>query len=455
MKAPSLKTAVLVSVWCITSAAAFWLGRTSTPSAPALVAKAPSHDRNFNDHGPTIALNAAKAAPSLQDLLNAKGKPNADALKAWADSLDPAQCPGLLADLQKMPGGQPRDALIEAMIGSWANRDPAGYLAAYNTVSSPRLRENGVGDALEAMAEQDPKSAAAWLAASTDAVPNQMLARRYRSAIEGMADSDPQAALTFVQGLDTGSMANGRIQRQGLNTIADALADQGRFSDALQMFSSLPDNQRGSATGELLSQWAQDSPTDATNYIATLTDPNQRGQAAAQVVQSWARTDPQAAAVWAAQYDQAVAQSTGQPSGDTLADAMRSWSRFDMTGPAQFLNSLPPSPDNDSAVATFTAQARTVDPSSAMAWVNQITDPTMRDRAAGSVAVSMLASGNIAALNQAISSNQISPAQAQWLSTLPTDNPQALNRISRRLGANFTTNTNRPAPWAPPPAQQQ
>jgi len=311
-----------------------------------------------------------------------------------------------------------------------------------------------VADALKAMAEKDPKAAVAWLTDNKDAVPNNMLTQRYRNAIQGLADNDPKAAFAFVTALDSGSTANAQIQRQGLNTIADAMANQGQFSDALAMFAGLPDADRATATAELMTQWAQMSPTDATTYIASITDPAQRATTETEVVRSWARTDPQAAAAWATQYDQSVSASTGQPSGQALADTMRSWSRYDLDGPAQFLNGLPPSPANDQAVATFAAQARNTDPASAMNWVGQITDPTMRERTAGSIALRMLATGDTDGVQAAIQNNTLTPDQAQWLSSLPTDNQRQLMRMSRRMGANFTTTTTRPAPWAPPaPAQ--
>jgi hypothetical protein len=447
MKSPKLKIFLMASVWGVSSAAAFWYGRHSVSA----IAATPGHGKAYHDGNQPIYLNGSGKGPmTLQDFLRLKTKPDADALKAWADSLDPSQCAGLLKDLQKMPGGNPRDALIAAMIDSWAARDPKNYLDNSANISSPRERETGVADALKAMAETDPKAAVAWLADNKDAVPSQVLTARYRSAIQGLAASDPQAAFAFVQALDSGSSTtNAQIQRQGLNTIADALASQGQFTDALAMFASLPDDQRGTATAELMTQWAQMSPTDATAYIASLTDPDQRATTETEVVRSWARTDPQAAAAWAAQYDQSVSDSSGQQSGQALADAMRSWSRYDLDGPAQFLNTLTPSPATDQAVATFAAQARNTDPSSAMNWASQITDPTMRERTAGSIALRMLATGDTDSLQAAISSNALTPDQVQWLSNLPTDNQQQLLRMSRRMGANFTTTTTRPAPWAP------
>jgi hypothetical protein len=404
----------------------------------------------LTDHGVSITLNSLnQPVPSTKDLMQSKGRPDADTLKAWADGLDPADCPGILDELQKMADGQPRDAMMAAMIASWAARDPNSYLQSYTKITDPRVREAGVGDALKSLATKDPKAAIAFITDSTEAIPAQMLAQRYRDAIQGLAANDPATALSFLQGLDPNAPANAQIQRQGLNAIADAFAASGNFTGALAMFAGLPAAQQATASTELMTQWAQTDPTGAASYIATLTDPAQQSTAAAQLARNWARDDPAAAAAWAVSVDSSASDSTGQPSGAALAAAMRSWSRYDLDGPAAFLNTLTPSPQTDQAVATFAAQARNVDSGTALTWSAQITDPTERDKAIGSVAVQMLASGNTAGLQAAIASNQISPDQAQWLSTLPTDNPQALTRMARRMGANFTTNANRAAPWAP------
>ncbi len=455
MKSPKIKLLLMTATWCATAGAAFWYGRHSaTPDSKANMVAVKG--KALTDRAPAIIINPAqaKAAPTTNDLLHSKTKPTPEDLKAWADSLDPAQCAAMLDDLQKLPGGDPRDAMLDAMIASWAARDPETYLTGYAKITNPRSRETGVGDALKAMATKDPKAAVAWLTDSKEALPNGMLAQRYRLAIQGIAANDPQVALEYVKGLDTGSTANAQIQRQGLNAVADALAADGKFTDAAKMFAGLTDEtQRDIATNELMVKWAQSNPADATAYLNGMTDPAQRGQLASQVVATWARNDPQAAAAWAAKFDASGTDATGQPAGAALAYAMRSWSRYDLDGPAQFLNTLTPSAGTDPAVVTFTMQARNVDPSTAMVWANQITDNATRDKTTGAIALSLLANGNVTAVNQMIANHTITPEQAQWLQGLPTDNPQALTRMSRRLGTNFATNPGRAAPWNPnPPA---
>ncbi len=357
MKSKKLKYLLLAALWCGSSVGAYYFGRQNSASGKA----APTNNgrgKSPLDHGANVIISQENhPVMSTKDLENSKGRPNADTLKAWADSLDPAECPGILDELQKMAGGEPRDAMMAAMIAAWAAKDPAGYLKDYSKVSDPRVRETGVGTALKAMATKDPQAAIAFMASSTEGIPANVVAQRYRNAIQGMAANDPQAAFAFVQGIDN-SPANAQIQRQGLNAVADAMAASGNFTDALKLFSTLPDAQKVTASGELMSQWAQLAPTDAAKYITTIDDPTQRTAAVGQVVRNWSRDDPAAAAAWAVQYDSASVDANGQPNGgQALATAMRSWSRYDLDAPAQFLNTLTPSPQTDQAIATFAAQS--------------------------------------------------------------------------------------------------
>ncbi|HTB64386.1 MAG TPA: hypothetical protein VK737_12450, partial [Opitutales bacterium] len=309
MKSSKFKMVVLALVWFATAGAAYWAGISHGGSASNKNTAANNRNKTLTDHGSAIILNTInQAVPTTKDLEAMKGKrPDADALKAWADGLDPAQCPGLLDELEKMEGGQPRDAMIAAMIASWSARDPQGYLKDYTNVADPRARETGVDGALKALAASDPKAALAFMTDSSEALPNQLMARRYRATLQGYAADDPAGALSYVQGLDTNTTLNAQVQRQGLQAVADALASNGNFTQALTMFSSLPAAQSATANAELMNQWAQLAPGDASKYVASMTDPTQQATAAAQVARTWARDDPAAAAAWAAQLDASTA----------------------------------------------------------------------------------------------------------------------------------------------------
>ncbi len=433
-----MRLVLLAAVWCASCAGAFWYGRRGVATAEQAAASAAQKARQAAGKG--FVINNVidnKNVPSLQDLLRTKGRPDPNALRAWADSLDPSQCASLLADLQKMPDGNPRDALIAAMINAWATKDPQGYLKDYASVGNPRARESGVSNALRAMATKDPQAALAWLKQSTDVLSNQELDRRYRSAIQGMATNDPQAALDYVKGLNPTDPLNQRIQMQGINAIANQMARAGNFDQAAQMFDSLPANLRGNADSALMFQWAQSNPADATTYIAGVKDPTERTQLAAQAVRSWSLNDPAAAAQWAQQYDQSASTDPNQPTGQLLADAVRSWSRSDLNSTAQFLNTLKPSPETDQAIAAFATQAGSVDPSSAMNWAGQINDPNTRQQVAGMVTLQWLASDPSQASQIMANSTLLSPQQKQRLGNL-ANNPQLLNRIAQRfMGGGF------------------
>ncbi len=397
--AAPLKKIVYLLLYAAVVGVAFWAGKSSNPatlpSTPVTVAKSHTPSK-FTDTGATLSLGALSASAegiTLADLLNAKGKPSADLLAAWAKGLSPEQIADALKSLQTMAAGTQRDAILGAVINAWATNDPQGFLAANSSVTIPRLREGGMDSALKTWATTDPKAALDWLSSNPGSGSPGALRQRYAAAISGFASADPQGALATVANLTTNSPADIMLRNNALQSLTNAIADSGNFSEALTMFSQLPAGQmQTTAYNNLVQRWAQSNPEDASLWISNLTDPAQRAQLGNRVAQTWAASDPVAAATWAAQLDQqANANPNGNnPNSELLASAMRSWVAYDMDAPAQFLNQLPAGADKDGAVAIFATRAAQEDPSSAMQWIGTIADPDVRSRAATLVAVQML-----------------------------------------------------------------
>jgi len=320
--------------------------------------------------------------------LNAKGKPDAAALAEWAKNLSPDECASYLAMLQKMAPGMQRDAVLNAIIGSWAGQDPKGFLAEAGGITGPRMKEQGTDAALKAWAAQNPADALQWIKDNPGSAPTSTLQARYLAAFAGYAAADPQGAFAAANALGGTTPADQRLKNQAMQTIMSSLTDQGKFTDATTLAGQLPDgNLKNQALASIAGNWAQSNPADASAWVAGMTDPQLRSALGGQVAGQWAATDPAAAANWAAQMDAqaaADAQSNGgaAPTSFMLADAMRTWASYDLDATGEFLNQLPASPDKDGAVATFALYAGQDDPASAMTWVNTIGDDGMKQRLA-------------------------------------------------------------------------
>jgi hypothetical protein len=375
-------------------------------------------------------------------------------LKLWADSVDPNDYAEFIGALQDMPAGMQRDAMFAALVNSWAEKAPATFLVAHSNITNPSAREAGVATALKTWAKDDPKAALAWLKQDNEALPPQQVNARYRAALGGMAATDPQGALDIVASFGNSTLSDRNLQRQSYQAVANALADDGKFDDAVKLFSTLPDDAKSAASTQLLNRWAQASPTDAANYVASLTDPTQRAQLGNQVVAAWTRNDPIAAAAWAVQFDQTSLQNGTDRPGTALANSIRTLTRYDLNSAAQILGKLEPSAATDPAVVNFATSAGRVDPETAVMWAtSHVSDPSLTGRIIDSVVARQLAENPQNGLKFVQSNPNISAEEKQaitdWVNNQPADNPNIFARTGRRMGAGFVNNPARLAPWDP------
>ena len=83
--------------------------------------------------------------------------------------------------------------------------------------------------------------------------------------------------------------------------------------------------------------------------------------------------DPAAAAAWLSSLnvdDPAIARAS--------SSVIREWTRYDLAASADWLNSLPASPELDRAVISYTFRAAEEDPETAMSWASSIEDDGRR-----------------------------------------------------------------------------
>lgn len=364
---------------------------------------------------------------SLEDFLKLKGKPDAGDLSAWVRGLSPEECAAAIASLQAKPAGNPRDAILDAIVKSWAGRDPQGFLSVADGMTSPRMREQGVNAALKALAAQDPQAALKWLKdnAGTGSLANQQA--RYNALIAGYAATDPAAAFMLVSSLADNTPASQRQKTQALQAFMGGLADQGRFTDAVAFAGQMADGpMKNQALSALAQSWAQGAPADAAAWIGTLADPAMRNNLSAQLVSTWAGTDPLAAAAWAAQADLQSAGAAPDPNNpapfnnsNLLASLVNNWAGYDLDAVGSYLNTMPASSEKDGAIASFALNAATQDPEGTMSWVSKVGDDAMRQRLA-MVAALQWQSVNPDAANQFLASTTLlTDEQKNTLANVP------------------------------------
>jgi hypothetical protein len=440
------KVLLAVAACAVSGATGFWYGKSNlaaSTSGEAAGAKSASTSTRASSSNAAFAsgggvadpLNGATGSQAAQ-ILEKLAKTDPAALAAWAKTLSPDKCASLLASLKGQPANAMLSAVLDAVVTSWAAQDPKSVLGAPDAIGIPRVREDGVDAALKALAAQDPKAALDWIKQNPGTASAKALQTRYDAAIAGYASTDPQGAFAAVMALSEGNPSDRQLKTSALQSLADSLAASGSFTDAVTMFGQLPAGQsQNDAYARLAQRWAEASPTDASAWVATLTDPTARAQAGRSVVDAWAASDPASAAAWAAQMDQ---QSTGggtAGSASLLAAAIRDWSTYDLDTPGQFLNQLPASPTKDSAIGIFALSAAQEDPQSAMQWVSTVSDDGMRNRLTMGVAFQMLQQ-DPASFNAFVNSNTtlLSDQQKQMLQNIPPNMAERMNGINAMMG---------------------
>ncbi len=389
-KSSSLKPVSYFFICGLLTAGGYFYGRHSAQAGAAFAPrKTATATAGFKGAKISTAKLTNDNQATLDDFLKLKGKPDAGDLAAWVRTLSPEECAAAISALQARPSGNPRDTILDAIVKSWAGRDPQGFLSVADGMTSPKMREQGVDAALKALAAQDPQAALKWLKdnAGTGSLANQQA--RYNALIAGYAVTDPASAFALVSGLAEDTPVGQRQKTQALQAFVNGLGDQGRFSDALAYVGQMTDGaMKNQALNALAQSWGQSAPADAATWIASLADPATRNNLSAQLVSSWAGTDPLAAAAWAAQMDlqSAGTQDPNNPNpfnnSNLLASLVNNWASYDLDAVGTYLNTMPASAEKDGAIASFALNAAMQDPEGTMSWVNKVSDESMRQRLA-------------------------------------------------------------------------
>jgi hypothetical protein len=392
----SAKSVMIASIflWGTTGALAFWAGKNYGLKGSTAGGK--------NGKGGSVdafgrAINQMLAngkgvlnIKSTEDLLRAKGKIDPTDLAIWAASLSPADCAKNLEELQKLPAGAKRNAMLAALSNQWAKTDPKGFLDAAKTMTNPITKAASTATALTSMAAKDPQAALAWLKANPGATDAQNT-QEYNAIIAGYAANDPAAAFNMVNTMPDGANANSpesRAKLSALQALISGVGAQGNYGDAAAIVAQLqPGQMQNQAYSSLVQQWAASSPADAAAWVAASNSTaGQMRNYDSMIASDWAASDPAAAAAWAAQTDAAQQTANGGGRGgrgnSLLATAVGTWvQEGDVDSAGAYLNSLPASNDKDQAVMAFVTSASVDDPAGAMQWAATITNPQLQLRA--------------------------------------------------------------------------
>ena len=251
---------------------------------------------------------------------------------------------------------------LSLILRGWAKADP---LAALEYATQQLKSDRASATVLAAWAGRDPAAAESWaLSHHTGDGANPYLA----AVIRGIAPYDVAHATQLALSLPAGDERG-----DAMEAITRALFMRGA-DQAMAYPSTIQDpTLRAGLVAAISRQLVNKDPAQAGSWLASMKDPADQNQAARRIAEALASQDPQAAADWMRKL---------QP--DARAEAARGiipkMSAGDITGTAQWVNTLSGIPNYDKVVEEFVWSCDYRAPEQSAAWIRGVANQEQQTR---------------------------------------------------------------------------
>jgi hypothetical protein len=284
------------------------------------------------------------------------------ALIALLERLGPAEFAAVAEQYRQMDHYGSSNGEFELILRGWAKADP---LAALEYTTNQLKSRGASATVLAAWAGKDPAAAESWaLAHHTGDGPNPYLA----AVIRGIAPYDLAHATQLAQSLPASDE-----QRDAVDAITHALFMQG-LDQAMAYPSSIEDPKlRGGLVAAIARRLVEKDPAQAGSWLAAMNDSDDQNRAARRVAEALAAQDPQGAADWMSQLQPAAR-------AEAARGIIPKMSAGDITGTAQWVNTLSGIPNYDRVVEEFVWSCDFRAPEQSAAWIRGVADQEQQTR---------------------------------------------------------------------------
>ncbi len=329
------------------------LSSFASPAAPAPASAAPD-----------VASLITQAAEALRG-----GSQNVSAVNAalgFLTRISPEQMPNALARIAEVPDASARPLLYKYLLSYWAEKDPSAALAFARNEVPDEHRTMVCEGVLTAWASRNPESMLGWKSKTgTLAAPpvqDSLMATVFRT----LASQDPEGAFQWLTRTES---ANGRAQ--ALRGMMETVQTDEARQTMLETISHVPNEEvRLQARRAVVEHWAQQDPTAAAVWVDAAKPAWERTRLMDSLGFAWLQTDPAAAAEWWLQR---------APGPDTLVKIINIWAQENPNEAGTWLSKQPSGPQSDTARMTFARQVNDLDPESALAWADTVSDAATRE----------------------------------------------------------------------------
>lgn len=344
-------------------------------SAPLHARTPPAPESSAAEDARPVADRTTVPEPSAADLVAAAarefrgGAQNVSAVsRALAEltRIRPQDARIALREIAAVPDVPARILLYRYFLSHWAESDPGSALHFATTQLPEEHRLMVCDGVLTAWASNNPEAALAWRQKSSAASDTPMTESLMASIFKTLASRDPDEALKQLEFL-----GNPNDRAQALRGVLDTVQNDSGRQALLERFGHIQDTDlRLQARRALVESWARYDPDAAAAWVDSAEPAWERTRLMDSLGLSWLQNNPSAAAHW---------WIKRAPGPDTLVKIINVWAQLDPNAAGSWLSSHPPGPGSDTARMTFARQVTDLDPESALAWADTITDPSLRE----------------------------------------------------------------------------
>ena len=252
-------------------------------------------------------------------------------------------------------GGSERSELISGLAGAAA-------------IGSLKERARALDDILAKAGLEDVKKALAWANALPD---GPMKKSALAKIMERWGQLDGPGAVAYATELyaETGNASLIREALKGWATKDPKTA----YQQAAEL--GLSKGLQRDIRYELLTQWAEQNPSDAAGYALANRNPDNWGGVVGTVAEQWAKQDPKSAVTWAASL------TSGKDKKSAIYESISNWADQDVSAAASYITAQPPGEGRDTMAGTLARKIGQENPEAGVKWAAMVGDPAAQERA--------------------------------------------------------------------------
>jgi hypothetical protein len=391
---------ILIFVWVLTAASAYWWGFATRPEAlgdnPGIaqndggpvsgkVPPLPPKSSTVASSGvevlsvgpdgelPIVEVRPREIISNEEDVLTRIRSSNPVVrMQAFAELLQNGDAESIqkaLEAFKKLPGGPSRFSELRMLAFSWAQVDPEGAMKW--TQEQDRMeRYIGSGAVMDSWSRSDPTAAIAWAKENFDGEDNPY----FIGIISGMSETDMSGATELMT-----SMPYGRSRGRAASVLLERSWTQGE-EVAMNWADNLPEGSlKNFAYGQIGEKIAREDLGRAVEWVDGMEESEIKTAVSEDVAERWARKSPEEAAQWVGKMPEGEARS------ESMEEVVSQWARKDPTATAEWLNEFPAGELMDEPIQRFVREVVRKDPETAMTWAEAIVNEERKERTVSEV----------------------------------------------------------------------